>query len=132
MNVEIDSRLDLFVQAALARKAERIVLLDVRQKTSIADVFVICSGRSSRQVEAIAEHIAASLKSHGLRPLSAEGVKEGHWALIDYGHILVHVFHEPVRQFYDLDGLWIDAPRLKTPSLAERLARPEEIQEYVD
>ena len=132
MNVEIDPRLDLFVQAALAKKAERIVLLDVREKTSIADVFMICSGRSSRQVEAIAEHVALTLKGQGFRPLSTEGIKEGHWALIDYGHILVHVFHEPVRQFYDLDGLWIDAPRLRTPSLTQSVTRPKEIEEYVE
>ena len=132
MNVEIDPHLDLFVQAALIKKAERIVLLDVREKTSIADVFLICSGRSSRQVEAIAEHMTVTMKGHGIRPLSTEGVKEGHWALIDYGHILVHVFHEPVRQFYDLDGLWIDAPRLSTPSLPDILTRPKEIEEYVE
>jgi ribosome-associated protein len=128
----LDPNLDLFVQAALAKKAERIVILDVRGKTSIADVFIICSGRSSRQVEAIAEHIAVEMKQHGYRPLSSEGVKEGRWALIDYGHILVHVFHEPVRQFYDLDGLWIDAPRINTPSLAEPAVRPPEIEEYVE
>ena len=132
MNVETDPRLDLFVQAALAKKADRIVLLDVREKTSIADVFMICSGRSSRQVEAIAEHVALTMKGRGLRPLSTEGIKEGHWALIDYGHILVHVFHEPVRQFYDLDGLWIDAPRLQTPSLTKSVTRPTEIEEYVE
>ena len=132
MSVEIDPNLDLFVRAALAKKANRIVLLDVREKTSIADVFLLCSGRSSRQVEAIAEHIAVDMKRHGYRPLSTEGVKEGRWALIDYGHILVHVFHEPVREFYDLDGLWIDAPRLKTPSLDEIKDRPTEIEEYVE
>lgn len=128
----LDSNLDLFVQAALAKKAEAIVILDVRGKTSIADVFIICSGRNSRQVEAIAEHIVAEMKQHGYRPLSSEGVKEGRWALIDYGHILVHVFHEPVRAFYDLDGLWIDAPRISTPSLAEHVVRPPEIEEYVE
>jgi len=128
----LDPNLDLFVQTALAKKAEDVVLLDVRQKTSIADVFLICSGRNSRQVEAIAEHIAAEMKHHGYRPLSREGVTEGRWALIDYGHILVHVFHEPVRRFYDLDSLWIDAPRIKTPSLADSLPRPKEIEEYVE
>jgi ribosome-associated protein len=132
MTEPLDANLDLFVQTALDKKAEGIVILDVREKTSIADVFFICSGRSSRQVEAIAEHIAAQMKPHGYRPLSSEGVKEGRWALIDYGHILVHVFHEPVRQFYDLESLWVDAPRIKTPSLAGSPARPAEIEEYVD
>ena len=132
MSVDIDPNLDLFVRTARAKKAEGIVLLDMREKTSIADVFMICSGRSNRQVEAIAEHIAVEMKRHGCRPLGTEGFKEGHWALIDYGHLLVHVFHEPVRQFYDLDGLWIDAPRLSTPCLAEIIERPVEIEEYVE
>jgi ribosome-associated protein len=132
MTERLDPNLDLFVQAALAKKAEGIVILDVREKTSIADVFIICSGRSSRQVEAIAEHIIVEMKPHGYRPLSSEGVKEGRWAVIDYGHILVHVFHEPVRAFYDLDGLWVDAPRISTPSLAEHVVRPPEIEEYVE
>lgn len=132
MSTEIDPRLDLFVQTARAKKAEGIVLLDVREKTSIAEVFMICSGRSNRQVEAIAEHITVEMKRHGMRPMSTEGFKEGHWALIDYGHVLVHVFHEPVRQFYDLDGLWIDAPRLTTASLADVSDPSEEIEEYVD
>jgi ribosome-associated protein len=127
-----DSNLDLFVRTALAKKAESIVILDVREKTAIADVFIICSGRSSRQVEAIAEHMVLEMKQHGYRPLSSEGVKEGRWALIDYGHILVHVFHEPVRAFYDLDGLWVDAPRISTPSLAEQAVRPPEVEEYVE
>jgi ribosome-associated protein len=127
-----DSNLDLFVRTALAKKAESIVILDVREKTAIADVFIICSGRSSRQVEAIAEHMVLEMKQHGYRPLSSEGVKEGRWALIDYGHILVHVFHEPVRSFYDLDGLWVDAPRISTPSLAEQAVRPPEVEEYVE
>lgn len=132
MTEPLDPNLDLFVQTALAKKAERIVILDVREKTSIADVFIICSGRSSRQVEAIAEHMVLEMKQHGYRPLSSEGVKEGRWALIDYGHILVHVFHEPVRSFYDLDGLWVDAPRISTPSLAEQAVRPPEVEEYVE
>jgi len=85
-----------------------------------------------KAADAIAEHVVEEMKRHGYRPLSTEGVKEGHWALIDYGHLLVHVFHEPVRQFYDLDGLWIDAPRLKTPGLADIADRPAEIEEYVE
>jgi ribosome-associated protein len=93
------------------------VILDVKNLTSIADAFIICSGRSNRQVAAIAELIQVELKKHGIRPLSVEGKKEGHWVLLDYGHVIMHVFYEPVRSFYDLEGLWIDAKRIKTPSL---------------
>jgi len=113
-----DNTLDRFARAALGRKAGRLVLLDVRELTSVADAFLICSGRSNRQVTAIAEHIIAELKTQKIRPLSAEGLKEGHWVLIDYGYVVIHIFYEPVRDFYDLEGLWIDAPRVVTPSMA--------------
>jgi ribosome-associated protein len=109
--------LDLYIKAALGKKAMNLVVLDVRELTSFSDVFIICSGRSNRQVSAIAEHIQVSLKKHGIKPLSVEGKKEGHWVLLDYGHVIIHVFYEPVRAFYDLEGLWIDAKRIKTESL---------------
>ena len=117
MTQDIDPQLDLFVQAALGKKAEDPVFLDIRQFTSVAEAFLIVSGRSNRQVSAIAEHIKVDLKKHGIRPLAMEGAKEGHWVLIDYGHVVVHVFYDPVRRFYDLEGLWSDAPRIRTPAL---------------
>ena len=109
--------LNLYINAALGKKAIDLVVLDVRKLSSIADVFIICSGRSNRQVMAIAEHIQVDLKKHGITPLSVEGKKEGHWVLLDYGHVIIHVFYEPVRSFYDLEGLWIDADPIKTKSL---------------
>jgi ribosome-associated protein len=109
--------LNLYINAALGKKAIDLVVLDVRELSSIADVFIICSGRSNRQVMAIAEHIQVDLKKHGITPLSVEGKKEGHWVLLDYGHVIIHVFYEPVRSFYDLEGLWIDAKRIDTKNL---------------
>jgi ribosome-associated protein len=117
---ELDPSLDLFVQAAMGRKAQKVVVLDVRELTSIADVFIICSGRSNRQVTAIAEHIQTDLKTHSIRPLSVEGTQDGHWVLMDYGHVVIHVFYEPVRGFYDLEGLWSDAKRIQTPSMIKK------------
>jgi ribosome-associated protein len=117
MNKEIDPQLDLYVQAVLSRKAESVVVLDVRDLTSIADCFIICSGRSNRQVSAIADHIKIFLKDRNIRPLSIEGYKEGLWVLMDYGHVIIHVFYEETRSFYDLEGLWVDAKRLTTESL---------------
>ncbi len=114
-----DPSLDLYVQAALGRKAIGLVVLDVRELTSVADVFIICSGRSSRQVTAIAEHIQLALKKHDIRPLSVEGKKDGRWVLLDYGHVIIHIFYEPVRNFYDLEGLWVDAGKIQTKSLRE-------------
>jgi ribosome-associated protein len=94
------------------------VLFDVRELTSLADAFLVCSGQSTRQVAAIGEHVISELKKDKIKPLSVEGLKEGHWVLIDYGHVVIHIFYDPVREFYDLDGLWTDAPRVVTPSMA--------------
>jgi len=109
--------LDLYIKAASAKKALNLVVLDVAELTSIADVFIICSGRSNRQVNAIANSIVVNLKKHKIKPLSVEGTGEGHWVLLDYGHVVIHVFYEPVRGFFDLEGLWVDAKRITTPSI---------------
>lgn len=119
-----DSQLNLFVEAVLGRKAFDVVLLDVGELTSLADTFIICSGRSNRQVTAIADYIRSDLKKKGVKPLSIEGLKEGHWVLMDYGSVVIHVFYDPVRNFYDLEGLWADAPRISTPKLEERHRTP--------
>ena len=123
-----DPSLELYVDAVLGKKAIDIVLLDVGGLTSIADVFIVCSGRSNRQVSAIAEHVQRHLKKHKIRPLSMEGAKEGHWVLLDYGHVIFHIFYKSVREFYDLEGLWADAERIETESLKkyrEQLKRME-------
>ena len=114
MNNDLDSGLDVYLQAVLGKKAESLVVLDVRGLTSIADAFIICSGRSNRQVSAVADHIERFLKKKGIRPLSVEGRQEGHWVLMDYGHVLIHVFYQETRAFYDLEGLWADAKRITT------------------
>jgi ribosome-associated protein len=108
--------LDRYIEAASEKKAQNLIVLDVRDLTSIADVFMICSGRSNRQVNAIADAIIARLKKHKIKPLSVEGTGEGHWILLDYGHVIIHVFYEPVREFFDLEGLWADAKRIETPA----------------
>ncbi len=123
---ELDPQLDLYVQAAIGKKAEAVVVLDVHELTSIADVFIICSGRSNRQVSAIADHIQRYLKDKGIRPLSIEGRKEGLWVLMDYGNVIIHVFYEETRSFYDLEGLWVDAKRLVTPSLKAHIQSMDE------
>jgi ribosome-associated protein len=121
MNDDLDSRLDLYVKAVLEKKAESVVVLDVRGLTSIADAFIICSGRSNRQVSAVADHVERFLKLEGIRPISVEGRREGHWVLMDYGHVIIHVFYTETRSFYDLEGLWVDAKRITTPSLKASL-----------
>lgn len=118
MTDDLDATLNLFIQAVLGKKAARVVALDMRELTSIADAFIICSGQSNRQVVAIAEHIERQMRKHKIKPLSVEGTAEGHWVLMDYGHVIVHVFFESVRSFYDLEGLWNDARRIPIPAAA--------------
>lgn len=117
MSKTSDVELDIYVKSALGKKAKNIVLLDVRHLTSLADAFLICHGTSNRQVSAIAEHIKQELKEQGIKALRVDGLKEGHWVIMDYGHILIHVFYESTRSFYDLEGLWSDAKRIQTQSL---------------
>jgi ribosome-associated protein len=103
--------------ALCAREASRfkgldLAVLDISRYSSFADFFIICSGTSSRQVQGIADNVESSLRDRGLRPLGVEGKREGHWVLMDYGDVILHIFYEPVRSFYDLESLWADAPRL--------------------
>ena len=88
------------------------VLLDVRELCSFCNYQLVISGRSDRQVDAIADGIELALKQEGLRPISSEGARSGQWALIDYGDFVVHVFLHSAREHYDLEGLWNDAPRV--------------------
>ncbi len=102
---------------ALEKKAFDLRLLDVTGLSSLTDFVLIVSGRSDRQVQAIAEIIETGLKKdHALHPLAVEGQQEGRWILLDYGDVMVHVFQEPVRQYYDLEGLWRQAPEVPIPN----------------
>jgi ribosome-associated protein len=94
------------------RKAINPVLFEVGKLTSIADYFLIASGNSSRQVQAIGRHLSKRMREKGLKAYGVEGEREGHWILMDYGDLVIHIFYQPVREFYDLEGLWIEAPRI--------------------
>jgi ribosome-associated protein len=112
-------------RAALDHKAYDLVVLEMGPASSIADYFVICSGRSDTQVQAIAEAIEESLRRGGERPLSVEGVSHGQWVLMDYGDVVVHIFYVPVRGFYDLERLWVRAPRVELPEPFQSQARSQ-------
>jgi ribosome-associated protein len=112
-------------RAALDRKAYDLVVLDVAALTSIGDYFVICSGRSDTQVQAIAEGVRDHLAELGVRPLAVEGLERGQWVLLDYGDVVVHVFQVPVRHFYDLDRLWARAPHAELPEPFQTQARSQ-------
>jgi ribosome-associated protein len=105
----------LLVNFALEKKAYDLVLLDVREATSIADYFLICSGRSDRQVQSIAQGMEENLGRSGAPPLSMEGYERGQWVLMDFSDVIVHIFYQPVREFYDLEGLWAHAPGVDLP-----------------
>ena len=103
----------LAVNAALEKKAKNIVILNIKNVTSFADYTVICSGTTDRQVQSITSSIEESMKKAGTLPLGIEGEKGGRWVLMDYADIVVHVFYEPVREFYDIERLWSDAPKME-------------------
>ncbi|WP_417913533.1 ribosome silencing factor [Candidatus Electronema sp. JM] len=99
-------------RVALDTKAEDLVVLDVRGQASFTDCFLIMSGRSTRHVQALAEAIEAELNSKRINSKHAEGLQEGLWVLLDFGDVVAHIFYKETRQFYNLEGLWHDAPRL--------------------
>jgi ribosome-associated protein len=102
--------------AALEKKAVGLEVLDVSGRADYADFLVLMSGRSDRQVAALADGIDEALRPSGRRPLNVEGKNAGRWVLMDYGDVIVHVFLEDVRSEYDLEGLWDDARRLPVES----------------
>jgi ribosome-associated protein len=101
------------VHAADSKQAKEIRVLDLREITSFADFFVICSGSNSRQIQAIADEVHLRLKKAGEHPNSIEGYENAEWVLMDYGDYLIHVFSEKARTYYDLERLWRDAMRVE-------------------
>ncbi len=100
-------------RAARDAKAEDLVIMDVRKISSFTDYFVIMSGRSTRHVQGLADAVAGALGKKRLTSVNTEGLKEGVWVLLDYNDVVVHIFYREAREFYDLEGLWHDAPLVK-------------------
>jgi ribosome-associated protein len=103
-------------RAAIDKKAENLKVLDLTQISGFTDFFVIGSGMSDRQVQAIADSVEAAMVGMGHEPLSIEGYADGRWILMDFGDVVVHIFLDALREYYDLENLWTDAPRVKVPS----------------
>ena len=100
-------------EAASSKKAERIVILDVSQLLVITDHFLVCNGNNERQVRTIADEVERILREgRGVKPFRREGQREGRWILLDYVDFVVHVFGPEERDYYDLERLWADAPRI--------------------
>ena len=108
------------VNASLEKKATNIVIMRVQEMSAFTDYFVILSGNSDRQVQAISSAIRDKMKKEGVLPLGVEGENHGQWVLLDYGDVVVHIFYAPVREFYNIERLWSDAP---TMEVAEDVAR---------
>ena len=93
-------------------KGSGVIVLDVASISDFADYFIVASGRSDRQVQGITNRVIEELARLGVRPLSVEGYEDGQWVLIDCGDVVAHIFYEPVRNEYDLEGLWMRARKL--------------------
>ncbi len=100
-------------RAALEKNAEEVLVLDLRGVSGYTDFLVIGSGTSDRQIEAIADSVEKELKAQGHRVVGSEGQRGGRWVLLDFGDVVVHVFHRDERAHYDIEGLWADAPRVE-------------------
>lgn len=109
---DIADRVRTAVAAADDRKALDLKVLDLAKVSDFTDYFLICSGASDRQVQAIAEAVDAHLRSQQVRPLHQEGMNGGTWVLLDYGDFIIHVFRDETRRFYALERLWADAPEV--------------------
>jgi ribosome-associated protein len=105
----------LCVNAALEKKPKDLVILKIKEISSFADYYVIMSGSSDREVQALASAIQEKMKKAGILPLGTEGTTFGKWILLDYIDVIVSIFHEPLRTFYDLERLWSDAPHMEIP-----------------
>ena len=102
-------------EAALEKKAYDLIVLQAEHLSSIADYFVVATGRSDVQVQAIARGIEEAMGNAGQRPLAVEGMHHAHWVVLDYDDVVVHLFYEPAREFYRLETNWIDAHEVKLP-----------------
>ena len=103
----------LCVNTLLEKKAKDLVIINVKEISSFADYLVICSGASDRQVRALSSFIQEKLKKSGMLPLGIEGEDYGQWVLMDYVDVVIHIFLEPARKLYDLEKLWMEAPRME-------------------
>jgi len=112
----------LCINAVLQKKAREIVVLNLKEISAFTDYMIICSGSSEREVQAIAQAIQLFLKKNSIKPLGVEGEANGQWILLDYDDVVISVFYEPVRTFYDLENLW-DTPQMKVDENKKEIKR---------
>jgi ribosome-associated protein len=108
---------ELAARTLVANKGEEPLILDVRGLSGLWDYCIICSGGSKRHVQALAQHLQEALGQAGVKPMGVEGLEDGQWVLLDYVDVVIHLFIKPLREFYDLEGLWVEATRLPVKDL---------------
>jgi ribosome-associated protein len=127
-----EALVELIAKTIADHKGVEPVILEVKGLCSFADYFIVCSGGSRRHVLALAEHLEQALTKAGAEPLGVEGMGEGQWVLMDYNDVVIHIFSQPLREFYNLEGLWAEAPQTgvegaahaSSPSLSPQEAIP--------
>ncbi|TCK04682.1 ribosome silencing factor [Phorcysia thermohydrogeniphila] len=115
-------KLKTALKAALDKKAENPVVIDLRELTTLADYFVVLSASSDTHARTIADEIKKKLKETGILPLSMEGYETANWILLDYGDVIIHIFRPEFRELYNLESLWMDAPRVEVSELVSEEA----------
>lgn len=110
-----DKKLALCIDLIEEKKAEEVLVFDIREISSISDYFLLCHGTSDRHVKAITDHLLETMKKSGFRALGVEGYPQARWVLIDFGDLVVHIFYEETRRFYDLERLWSHAAQIYPP-----------------
>ncbi len=124
--LEVESHVRIAVDAAAEKKASDVVAIRVAELLVVTDYFVIATGQTDRQVKGIVDEVEDKLREAGVKPIGREGERENTWVLLDYGDFVVHVFQPNEREFYRLEKLWSDAPRMELPAEVVNASRPPE------
>ena len=118
-NIESIDKAILIANSVIDKKAVDPVIIEVIKESDVADYFVICSASSDRGVKTLAENVAKTLQENNIEIIGIEGIIKRNWILIDTSDVITHIFYNPMREFYDLEGLYIDSPKIDTDSQSE-------------
>ncbi|HEY8500392.1 MAG TPA: ribosome silencing factor [Clostridia bacterium] len=108
LSVDLKEKYDCIINTLHDKKAKDVRVIDIQQLTTIADYFIICSGTSTTHIKTLSDEVEKKLKEKDIKPLRREGYNSARWVLMDYGDIVVHIFHEEDREYYNLEHLWQD------------------------
>jgi ribosome-associated protein len=117
--MDVERLKDLIIKLLEDKKGEEILPIDLRKKVDFADYFLLCSAHSTKHAQGLADYVTLELEKIGIMPLSVEGMELGNWIVLDYGSIVVHIFYEPIRRFYNLEELWLDQPQRRVKKLSQ-------------